>query len=113
MGVPGGPVHDRRIAGGRVDECYEFRVDGSDFHIRVEDGRATAHEGRCEAPAMVAVTDARTFVEIGSGNLNPLMAVVSGQLSLEGDEQAVQRAIALLGLTGASTGVRERVAGAV
>ncbi|MFI6578295.1 winged helix-turn-helix transcriptional regulator [Nocardiopsis sp. NPDC050513] len=97
---------------GDADECYEFRVDGTDFHIRVGDGRATAHEGRCEAPAMVAATDARTFVEIGSGNLDPIMAVVSGRLSLEGDEEAVQRAIALLGLAGAPTGVRRRVTGA-
>ncbi|OOC53355.1 MULTISPECIES: winged helix-turn-helix transcriptional regulator [Nocardiopsis] len=83
---------------GEFDECYEFRVDGSDFHIRVEGGRATTHEGRCESPAMLAVTDARTFVEIGSGNLSPIMAVVSGRLSLEGDQQCVQRVMELLGL---------------
>ncbi|WP_159942001.1 MULTISPECIES: winged helix-turn-helix transcriptional regulator [unclassified Nocardiopsis] len=93
---------------GDADECYEFRVDGTDFHIRVEGGRATAHEGRCEAPAMLAVTDARTFVEIGSGNLNPFMAVVSGRLSLDGDEECVQRAMALLGLIEGAEAPRKR-----
>jgi DNA-binding HxlR family transcriptional regulator len=83
---------------GTVDESYEFRVDGETFHIDVLDGNATTVKGPAEAPTMVAVTDAATFVRIGSGRLTPLAAMVTGKLSLEGDIDAVLRCCDLLGL---------------
>lgn len=88
----------RRAA--QVDEVYEFHVDDAVFHIRVADGVPSAVEGACEGaePAMVAATDARTFVEIGAKQLTPFAAVASGRLTLKGDSAAVMRASALLGL---------------
>lgn len=84
---------------GSVDEQYEFRVDGEVFHITVADGTADAVRGAADAPSMVATTDAATFVQIGSGTLTPLMAMVAGRLSLEGDMAAVTRCCDLIGLT--------------
>lgn len=86
----------RRAAG--IDESYEFRVNDFVFHIRVEDGRPRAIEGPCDAPAAVASTDARTFVEIGSGHLTPFEALASGRLALEGDAESIMRCSSLLGL---------------
>lgn len=85
-----------------VAERYEFRVDDQVFHIVVADGTARAEHGPADEPAMVATTDAATFVQIGSGHLTPLLAMVSGRLSLTGDMDAVTRCCDLIGLeTGA------------
>ncbi|MBW4722021.1 winged helix-turn-helix transcriptional regulator [Saccharothrix obliqua] len=81
-----------------VDERYEFRVDDQVFHIDVSGGRARAVKGPVEDPAMVAKTDAATFVQIGAGRLTPLLAMVTGRLALEGDMDAVVRCCEVLGL---------------
>jgi DNA-binding HxlR family transcriptional regulator len=81
-----------------IDESYEFRVDGETFRIEVSGGVPRVAKGGAEAPAMVATTDAATFVRIGAGRLTPLMAMVGGTLRLEGDMDAVLRSCALLGL---------------
>jgi DNA-binding HxlR family transcriptional regulator len=81
-----------------VEERYEFRVGGEVFHVDVRPGVGTAVKGAAESPAMVATTDATTFVEIGAGRLTPLVAMVTGRLKLEGDIDAVLRCCDLLGL---------------
>lgn len=86
-----------RAAG--VDESYEFEVDGLVFHIAVEAGVPRAAEGPpAHPPAMRAKTDARTFIEIGTGRLTPFEAVAHGRLALQGEPEAVTRASTLLGL---------------
>jgi DNA-binding HxlR family transcriptional regulator/putative sterol carrier protein len=85
-----------------VEESYEFHVDSEVFHVDVHGGTARAVRGPAEAPAMVATTDAGTFVQIGSGRLTPLVAMVQGRLKLDGDSHAVLRCCDLLGIeTGA------------
>ncbi|WP_199444301.1 winged helix-turn-helix transcriptional regulator [Umezawaea beigongshangensis] len=88
-----------------VDENYEFRVDDQVFHVQVSGGRARAVKGAAVDPAMVAKTDAATFVQVGAGRLTPLLAMVTGRLSLQGDMEAVVRCCDLLGL---ETGVPAR-----
>ena len=80
------------------NEQYEFRVDDEVFHIDVRDGTARALAGPAEDPAMTAITDAATFVQIGGGRLGPLAATVTGKLKLSGDIDVVLRSCALLGL---------------
>ncbi|WBB75826.1 winged helix-turn-helix transcriptional regulator [Micromonospora sp. WMMD1128] len=81
-----------------VDEDYQFRVDGESFHLAVRGGQARPVRGEAERPAMLATTDAATFVQIGSGRLTPLLAMIQGRLKLEGDTEAVLRCCDLLGL---------------
>lgn len=81
-----------------VTEQYEFRVDDEVFHIDVREGRASVVAGPADDAAMVATTDAATFVQIGGGRLTPLAAMVTGELSLDGDVEVVLRACTLLGL---------------
>ncbi len=47
---------------------------------------------------MTVVTDATTFVQIGAGQLRPLAAMLTGQLTLQGDIEAMLRCCELLGL---------------
>ncbi|HTJ36972.1 MAG TPA: winged helix-turn-helix transcriptional regulator [Dactylosporangium sp.] len=89
-------IDPRRI--GAEAESYEFRVDDEVFHVEVGDGAARAVRGPADEPAMVAVTDAATFVQIGSGRLTPLVAMVQGRLRLEGNADAVLRCCDLLGI---------------
>ncbi|GAA2534973.1 winged helix-turn-helix transcriptional regulator [Winogradskya humida] len=89
------------IDSGRVppfDENYEFHVDNEVFHIAVGGNAASAVRGPSVSPAMVATTDAATFVQIGSGRVTPFMAMIQGKLKLEGDAEAVIRCCDLLGL---------------
>jgi DNA-binding HxlR family transcriptional regulator len=91
-------IDQSRIAAD-IDETYEFQVDDTVFHVRVSGGHAEAVEGPAEVtPAMVARTDARTFVEIGARRCTPFEALASGRLSMTGDPDTVLRASSLLGL---------------
>lgn len=81
-----------------VDEQYEFRVDNEVFHIEVCDGAARAAYGPAQDPTMTVVTDATTFIQIGSGRLRPLAAMLTRQLALQGDIEAMLRCCEMLGL---------------
>ncbi|MEV5569963.1 helix-turn-helix domain-containing protein [Spirillospora sp. NPDC052269] len=87
-------------AAGR-DERYEFRIDDEVFHVEVADGEVGVRHGKSALdPALVVTTDARTFVEIGSGRLTPLEATLTHRLVMEGDADATLRCSRLLGLVG-------------
>ncbi|MBA8824985.1 DNA-binding HxlR family transcriptional regulator [Saccharopolyspora lacisalsi] len=81
-----------------VREEYEFRVDDEVFHLLVDHGTTTAARGAARGPALVATTDAATFVRIGSGTCTPFDAVGEGKLALSGDPEAVLRCSTVLGL---------------
>ncbi|MEV4060355.1 winged helix-turn-helix transcriptional regulator [Nonomuraea dietziae] len=82
-----------------VDETYQFHVDDVVFHITVEGRTPRAVEGPYAGQAaVVARTDAKTFVEIGAKRLSPFEALASGRLSLVGETDAVIRSSVLLGL---------------
>ncbi|WP_101783303.1 winged helix-turn-helix transcriptional regulator [Nonomuraea indica] len=81
-----------------VDESYEFLVDDQLFHIAVKDRQITVAQQGAEHAALRVSTDAKTFVDIGSGRVSPFEAVVTKRLSLEGDQQALTRCSRLLGL---------------
>ncbi|GAA3119686.1 helix-turn-helix domain-containing protein [Planomonospora alba] len=96
-----------------LDEVYEFHVDDVVFHISVERRVPHAVEGPAAGPcAMVARTDAKTFVEIGAQRLTPFEALASGRLELSGAPDAVMRASALLGLIPATEAAPLGAAGA-
>jgi DNA-binding HxlR family transcriptional regulator len=89
----------------RVEESYEFRVDQDLFHVRLSQGKAIAVRGPAADPAIVVHTDATTFVKIGAELLNPLDALVSGALRIDGDPAAAQRCTRLLGLSNPVMGI--------
>jgi DNA-binding HxlR family transcriptional regulator len=82
-----------------TEEEYEFRIDDEVFHVQISQGKAMVRMGPAAGePALVATTDALTFVEIGAGRLNPLSATLTRRLTMEGDEGAILRCTRLLGL---------------
>lgn len=88
----------QRFTDPATTEDYEFRVSGVVFHIQVVDGHARAMRGPSTAPAITVTTDTETFVEIGARIVTPFAALLSGRLVIQGDQAAVTRCTALMGL---------------
>lgn len=80
-----------------VHETYEFRVDGEVFHVIVDDGTIDVREGMAADPACVSASDLATFMAIASRQITPEEAQASGRATFEGDRDAGERAIAILG----------------
>jgi DNA-binding HxlR family transcriptional regulator len=87
-----------------VDEDYVFHVDGEIFTIVVRGGHATIQAGEVDNPAITVTTDASTLIDVGSGRLNPITALVANRVSVVGDPDAMPRCLRLLGLSGGSDG---------
>jgi DNA-binding HxlR family transcriptional regulator len=84
---------DREAAKG-VRETYEFDVEGERFHLRVDDGAITPHEGSAEEPDFVVRTDAAACVRIMRGE-SPADLVAEGVMSGEGSPEAAGNLLAI------------------
>ncbi len=78
-------------AAGDPGDRYEFRVGESVAHVRVRSDRVSAHVGPAETPSVVLRTDAATFVDVGTGRIDPAAAVADGRMHIDGDAAAVGR----------------------
>jgi DNA-binding HxlR family transcriptional regulator len=81
-----------------VHEVYEFRVDDTVFHARVDDGHLTITDGEAQRPDLVFAANAETFVAVGSRRVSPLDAVRRGKLKAEGPPESLLRCVEILGL---------------
>lgn len=83
-----------------VDEAYEFRIADHVFCVVCEKGTARVVEGSAPREAALVVdSDPETFIRIGTGQVSPLDAVLSGKMSITGDSMALSRCLRLLGLS--------------
>lgn len=82
------------------DETYQFDIDGERFHVEVRGGRATVRPGEAGQAALTVRTDAETFFDLGMRRLDPIEAVVSGAVRVDGAAAGVPRCLWLLGLSG-------------
>jgi DNA-binding HxlR family transcriptional regulator len=74
-----------------VSAVYEFRIDDSVGHLRVENGAVSAHAGEAPDGAdVVVVSDVETFVGIPAGRTDPATAMADGRLVLEGEPDAIE-----------------------
>lgn len=101
-------VDDARA--GDIDESYEFRVDDQTFHVDVRAGHAVVDRGPADEPALTVRTDARSFFSLGMRQLDPIEALVSGQIAVIGVPAAVTRCLRLLGITSEPVSSTERLA---
>lgn len=80
-----------------VKEAYEFRIEGSVFHVLVDDGDVTIDIGSAPRPAdLVIECDFATFAAVGFGALTPEQVVEQGRGKMQGDWSALERAIDIL-----------------
>lgn len=78
-------------------ESYEFRVDDEVFHVRFEDGETEVRQGSAADPALVVRSDTQTLLAVAAGRAEPAEAVASGAIGMEGDRDARERCMKMLG----------------
>jgi DNA-binding HxlR family transcriptional regulator/putative sterol carrier protein len=74
-----------------VRESYQYRVGGSAFHFRIDDGDVRVHDGEAEDPALIVTTDEDTWAAVVSGRTSTSAATAAGALTIDGDRQAWKR----------------------
>ena len=78
-------------------ESYEFRVDDEVFHVRIEDGEIGVRQGSAADPALVVRSDTQTLLAVAAGRAEPAEALASGAIGMEGDREARERCMKMLG----------------
>ena len=76
---------------------YEFRVDDEVFHVRIEDGEIEVRQGSAADPALVVRSDTQTLLAVAAGRAEPAEALASGAIGMEGDREARERCVRMLG----------------
>ncbi len=76
---------------------YEFRVDDEVFHVRIEDGETEVRQGSAADPALVVRSDTQTLLAVAAGRAEPAEALASGAIGMEGDREARERCMRMLG----------------
>jgi DNA-binding HxlR family transcriptional regulator len=93
--VLGGALDPARITGARAS--YEFHIDESIAHLRVENGEVGVHPGPDPTGADIVITlDLDTFVGVGTGRVDFGAAVSSGKIAMLGESGAMQEFVRLL-----------------
>ena len=91
-------VHGVSI-GPDVNECYQFQIDEDLFYVRVENGKATLAVGNAPESDLRVRADARTFVQVGAGLIDPIDVLNDGRIEIVGDFRVALRCCALLGMS--------------
>lgn len=78
---------------------YEYRIDDTIFHARVDDGELRTSQGPALNPDFTLVTDTDTFVTLISGGITLQDAATSGRLRVDGDWTALERSSELFDLS--------------
>ena len=71
------------------DSVYHFSLSGAEageWQLIIEDGKARVLEGKVKTPGVTMSMTSSCFKEIIHGNLNPVHALTSNQIKLQGDK---------------------------
>lgn len=84
-------------ATGETRESYEFRVDDEVFYVWVANGETEVRQGSAADPSLVVHSDAQTLLAVAAGRIETAEAVASGAIWMEGDPDARERCVKMLG----------------
>lgn len=84
-------------ATGETKESYEFRVDDEVFHVWVADGETGVRQGPAADPGLVVRSDTQMLLALAARRIEPEEAVASGSIRIEGDLDARERCMKMLG----------------
>jgi len=73
---------------GKMRATYQFNLSGEgggDWAVTVADGTCTVVEGQSEKPSVTIGMAADDFVNMISGDLQPVVAFMQGKIRLQGD----------------------------
>jgi len=87
----------RPEATGGSAESYEFHVDDEVFHVWIGDGETEVRQGSAADPSLVVRSDTQTLLAVAAGRIETAEAVGSGAIWMEGDPDARERCVKMLG----------------
>ncbi|MEM1268843.1 MAG: SCP2 sterol-binding domain-containing protein [Bacteroidota bacterium] len=70
-----------------ADGIYQLHYtgeDGGDWYLAVENQQLTVSEGTHDAPDVTVTSTADDWLKIANGDLNPMMAMMTGKLKVQG-----------------------------
>lgn len=69
-----------------LDLVFQFNIEDADtYHLIVKDGTCEVAQGEATDPNVTLIMNSETLQGIVSGDLDGMMAFMSGQLRVEGD----------------------------
>ena len=69
-----------------LDLVFQFNIEDADtYHLIVKDGTCDVQQGEAADPNVTLIMSSETLQGIVSGDLDGMMAFMSGQLKVEGD----------------------------
>lgn len=71
---------------------------GGQWHAKIADGTLTYDEGAVDSPSATLSMDADDFAAMSKGDLNPMMAFMSGKIKVDGDLNSVMKFQSVVGL---------------
>lgn len=84
-----------------VDMTLVFSLSGSnggDWTINIANGAVDVQEGKAENPSATINMDGDDYVKMMSGDLNPMMAFMSGKVKVDGDLNSVMKMQSIFGM---------------
>ncbi|HPG05695.1 MAG TPA: SCP2 sterol-binding domain-containing protein [Saprospiraceae bacterium] len=89
------PEKVRKEAVEGMETTFHFELsgdDGGDFTLSLKDGVLTADEGLVGEPKCVVKSSGDNFMKVVTGELNPLMAILTGKLKVSNQGEMVRYA---------------------
>ena len=75
-----------------ITASIQFNLDGGDdYFLKIEAGNPTYGKGSIEDATATVSMSAEDFKDLTSGNLNPVMAFMSGKIKVDGDMSTVMQ----------------------
>ena len=71
---------------------------GGNWSIKIADGAIDVNESPAESPNATISMDGDDYVKMMSGDLNPMMAFMSGKIKVDGDLNSVMKMQSLFGM---------------
>ncbi len=71
---------------------------GGQWVVKVADGKCTANKGTIDNPTATLKMDGDDYVAMTKGDLNPMMAFMSGKIKVDGDLNSVMKFQQLFGM---------------
>lgn len=86
---------------GDLDMTVQFELSGDgggQWYASIKDGSMTVDKGSIDSPSATLKMDADDFAQMSRGDLNPMMAFMSGKIKVDGDLNSVMKFQTLVGL---------------
>lgn len=85
---------DPQAASG-MDATIQYEISDPTYQV-LKDGQLTVHDGRAEDPDLTVSISDENLVKLFRGELNGMMAFMSGQLKVSGDLELAQKLVGLV-----------------